>query len=170
MWLVAVQGLVGVSWLQRVWQSRTVREVPGVVGVGYEGLDVEGFVSRLTDLGVRVLADVRLTPISRKRGFSKRALAETLSEAGVEYLHLRELGNPKDNRPGFAGDDVALSRARGRYADLLDVGAADSALDRLAVLAGEWRVAVMCFEADEERCHRHVVLEAVRARLDPVSV
>ncbi|GAA1294360.1 DUF488 domain-containing protein [Saccharothrix xinjiangensis] len=141
-----------------------------MVGVGYEGLDVEGFVSRLSDLGVQVLADVRLTPISRKKGFSKRALAEALSSAGVEYLHLRELGNPKDNRPGFAGDSAALSQARGRYAELLDVEAADGALDRLTVLARQRRVAVMCFEADEERCHRHVVLQAVRARLDLVSV
>ncbi|MFD7655237.1 DUF488 family protein [Actinosynnema sp. NPDC059797] len=141
-----------------------------MVGVGYEGLDVEGFVSRLSDLGVQVLADVRLTPISRKKGFSKRALAEALSSAGVEYLHLRELGNPKDNRPGFAGDGAALSQARGRYAELLDVEAADGALDRLTVLARQRRVAVMCFEADEERCHRHVVLQAIRARLDLVSV
>ncbi|XVV00187.1 DUF488 family protein [Actinosynnema sp. CA-248983] len=147
-----------------------MRSVSGVVGVGYEGLDVEGFVSRLSDLGVQVLADVRLTPISRKKGFSKRALAEAVSAAGVEYLHLRELGNPKDNRPGFAGDGVALSRARGRYAELLDVEAADGALDRLTALARECRVAVMCFEADEERCHRHVVLQAVRARLELVSV
>ena len=147
-----------------------MREVPGVVGVGYEGLDVEGFVSRLADLRVRVLVDVRLTPISRKRGFSKRALAEAVTGAGLEYLHMRELGNPKDNRPGFAGDDAALSRARERYAELLGVRDADGALDQLVALAGERRVAVMCFEADEERCHRHVVLAAVRARLSPVPV
>jgi uncharacterized protein (DUF488 family) len=147
-----------------------VRGASGVVGVGYEGLDVEGFVSRLVDLGAGVLADVRLTPISRKRGFSKRALAEAVSAAGVEYLHLRELGNPKDNRPGFSGDAAALTEARGRYAELLGLEDAGTALDRLAALAGERRVAVMCFEADEERCHRQVVLRAVRARLDLAPV
>lgn len=143
-----------------------MRAAASVVGVGYEGVDVDVFIARLVDLGVGVLADVRMTPLSRKKGFSKRALAEALSEAGVDYLHLRELGNPKTNRPGFAGDGQALAEARGRYADLLDEEAADTALDRLAALAADRRVAVMCFEADEERCHRHVVLEEVRARIE----
>jgi uncharacterized protein (DUF488 family) len=141
-----------------------VGAVLGVTGVGYEGLDVDAFVSKLVELEVDVLADVRLTPISRKRGFSKTALAAAVSEAGVEYLHLRALGNPKDNRPGFAGDAAELSQARGRYAELLTADEAGNALDRLAELAEDHRVAVMCFEADEERCHRHVVLREVRNR------
>jgi uncharacterized protein (DUF488 family) len=136
----------------------------GIIGVGYEGRDLDRFVDDLLGRGVGVLADVRLTPLSRKPGFSKRALAEAVTDAGIDYLHLRELGNPKDNRPGFAGDRTELTAARRRYADLLGDQAGD-ALDRLAVLAQNELVAVMCFEADEHRCHRHVVLAQVRRRL-----
>jgi uncharacterized protein (DUF488 family) len=149
-----------------VWHGRRVEAAAtGIVGIGYEGLDLEQFVARLLENRIDVLVDVRLTPISRKRGFSKTALGEAVSTAGVEYVHLPELGNPKADRPGFAGDAQELSDARGRYTDLLDAEAADAALDRLAALAEHNRVAVMCFEADEERCHRHVVLSEVRRRL-----
>jgi uncharacterized protein (DUF488 family) len=137
----------------------------GIVGTGYEGLDLEQFVARLVEARIDVLADVRLTPISRKRGFSKTALGQAVSAAGIEYLHLRELGNPKANRPGFSGDERELSDARAGYANLLDNEAAEAALDQLAALAKQNRVAVMCFEANEERCHRHVVLSEVRRRL-----
>jgi uncharacterized protein (DUF488 family) len=115
---------------------------------------------------VDVLADVRLTPISRKRGFGKTALGEAVAAVGIEYVHLRELGNPKSNRAGFGGGPEELADARRRYAALLTQDVAQVALDRLAELARRRHVAVLCFEADESRCHRHVVLHEVRRRLE----
>ncbi|MGW0588619.1 DUF488 family protein [Streptosporangium sp. NPDC002607] len=41
---------------------------------------------------------------------------------------------------------------------------AGECLDRIAEAARRQAVAVMCFEADEHRCHRDLVLEAVRER------
>lgn len=137
-----------------------------VLGVGYEGREIMQFVADLTAAGVDVLVDVRLTPVSRKRGFSKRALCEALTMAGIAYRHLPALGNPKPNRAGFAGPATELMAARDRYAALLDTPDAQSALDQLAARGCRERVAVMCFEADEERCHRHVVLAEVYRRLD----
>lgn len=139
----------------------------GVVGVGYEGLRVDEFVENLRAAGVDVVVDVRLTPVSRKRGFSKRSLAEHLQDAGIRYEHLRALGNPKDNRAGFGGDAGALSAALARYEDLLADPEAASALDQLTRLATRSQVAVLCFEASDERCHRQVVLARVRERLTP---
>ncbi|HEX8508590.1 MAG TPA: DUF488 domain-containing protein [Propionibacteriaceae bacterium] len=69
-----------------------------LISVGYEGRDVEGLVASLTQQRVAVLVDVRLTPLSRKPGLSKKRLASTLAEHGIDYLHLPALGNPKDNR------------------------------------------------------------------------
>jgi uncharacterized protein (DUF488 family) len=134
------------------------------VSIGYEGQDVDQFVSGLVASGVEIVVDVRLTPISRKRGFSKTALAAHLAARGIGYLHVRALGNPKSNRAGFAGDTTTLLAARARYAELLSEPDATVALDDLAVLAGERRIAVMCFEADQHRCHRHVVLAELCAR------
>jgi uncharacterized protein (DUF488 family) len=137
----------------------------GVVGAGYEGRQAEQFVRDLTAAGVDVVVDVRLTPVSRKPGFSKRSLAERLSAAGIGYEHLPALGNPKDNRAGFAGDAAELHAARARYSALLSGPDAEDALARVATLASAGTVALLCFEADEHRCHRHLVLTRVEELL-----
>jgi uncharacterized protein (DUF488 family) len=136
-----------------------------VVGVGYEGQQAEQFVDELRAAGVDIVVDVRLTPISRKRGFSKRLLAEHLESAGIRYEHLRALGNPKDNRAGFAGDADELDAALARYTALLTDAGAVAALGRVTELAASNRVALLCFEASDHRCHRQVVLSHVDEQL-----
>ncbi|MGX7829813.1 DUF488 domain-containing protein [Actinokineospora sp. 24-640] len=131
----------------------------GRIGVGYEGRNLEGFVADLVAAGVGVLADVRHMPLSRKRGFSKTALSTALEDAGIGYVHLRALGNPKANRAGFGGNPAELDRARANYRSLLAEPMAKDAVAELVELARGGLVAVMCFEADERRCHRDVVLQ-----------
>ncbi|TVT36400.1 DUF488 domain-containing protein [Amycolatopsis rhizosphaerae] len=143
----------------------TVSSCHAPFGVGYEGLDLDGFVASLIDADADVLVDVRLTPISRKRGFSKRALGEAIEAAGMTYLHLPSLGNPKVNRQGFGGSNVELNHARAVYARLIsEKPESQAALAELAEVARYQRVAVMCFEADQNRCHRHVVLAELQRR------
>ncbi|MFB9676098.1 DUF488 domain-containing protein [Streptosporangium vulgare] len=135
-----------------------------LTGIGYEGCDLHGFIQRLHRENVTLLVDVRLNPISRKRGFSKTALANALAGAGVAYEHMRELGNPKWNRAGFGGSPAELGAARGVYAGQLMDADARECLNRIAEAAQRQTVAIMCFEADQDRCHRDLVLEAVRER------
>ncbi|MGI5146911.1 DUF488 family protein [Plantactinospora sp. CA-294935] len=136
----------------------------GLVGVGYEGRDIGDFVADLVTMGVSRLVDVRLTPISRKRGFSKSALGQALGDAGIAYEHRRELGNPKDNRPGFTGSPETLAQARAIYAGLLARPEAVDALDALAAASQRELVALLCFEADQRQCHRDLVLQAAHER------
>lgn len=141
---------------------RQAKPTPGLWSAGYEGRDIDSFVSSLLDCDIQVVADVRLTPISRKPGFSKKRLGQALAEAGIEYTHLRALGNPKENRAPFWDGRVGVGRAR--FRGVLRSDEAQSDLDRLAEHAARSRVAVLCFEKDEERCHRKVVLDTVRER------
>ncbi|MEV6589859.1 DUF488 family protein, N3 subclade [Streptomyces acidicola] len=138
------------------------KAAPGLWSAGYEGRDIDSFVSSLLDNRIDVVADVRLTPISRKKGFSKTRLGQALAEAGIEYTHLRGLGNPKDNRAPFWEGRLDVGRAR--FRGVLRSEEAQTDLERLAEHARQSRVAVLCFEKDESRCHRQVVLETVRKR------
>lgn len=156
----AVAEALGVS-LDDLFQAAQV--TPGLWSAGYEGRDIDSFVAALVDSRVSVVADVRLTPISRKKGFSKTRLKEALAEAGIEYTHLRGLGNPKENREPFWDGRVEVGRAR--FRSLLRSDEAQADLDRLAEHAQASRVAVLCFEKDESRCHRQVVLETIRSRI-----
>jgi uncharacterized protein (DUF488 family) len=135
-----------------------------MIGIGYEGCDLAEFVERLRRNSVTLLIDVRLNPISRKRGFSKTALRGALADAGIAYEHMRSLGNPKWNRPGFGGSPAELETARGVYVEQLSDSGAHECLERIAEAARQQTVAIMCFEADERRCHRDLVLEAIRDR------
>lgn len=136
-----------------------------MIGIGYEGLDIEGMIGRLREEGIDVLVDVRYTPLSRKPGFSKRALSQALEAAGIRYVHDRRLGNPKDNRAAYAdAASHAGTAARERYRALLSEGDGAEGVRDLAELADRHNVAVLCFEADDIHCHREQVIAAVQAQ------
>ncbi|WP_448759848.1 DUF488 domain-containing protein [Actinomyces oricola] len=61
---------------------------------------------RTDGVGASRLVDVRLNPVSRVRGFSKNRLRERLEASGLVYEHRPELGNPKNNRAGYAARDT----------------------------------------------------------------
>ncbi|MGX7704063.1 DUF488 domain-containing protein [Methylobacterium sp. Gmos1] len=131
--------------------------------IGYEGADTERFAAALRDAGVMTLADVRAVAASRKRGFSKSALAAGLADAGIGYAHLRSLGTPKAGREAARAHDAALMRRI--YCDeVLDTAAGEAALDELAALAADGPTCLLCFERDPERCHRRVLSERLAGR------
>jgi len=66
--------------------------------IGYEGLNQKQFLKHLAWYKVDVVADIRKLPTSRKKGFSKTVLNETLRAKRIDYLNFRELGAPKEIR------------------------------------------------------------------------
>jgi len=158
--VAAVARVLGVS-LDELSTDASAAGTSGIVSAGYEGRSIEGFVQALTDSGVQTVADVRLNAISRKKGFSKTRLTAALAEAGIDYRHLSALGNPKDNRPPFWEGRPAEGQAAFRR--LLADDPAPGALEELFTLAARQSVAVLCFEQDEERCHRKVICDIARA-------
>lgn len=136
----------------------TVGVAAPVLGFGYEGLTQAELVERVVAAGVTVLVDVRLNPISRKRGLSKTALCAALNAAAVRYVHLRGLGNPKWNRAGFATLDPA---PRATYREMLTSGDGQRDLDALRGLCAQETVGLLCFEASAKHCHRDVLLGAL---------
>jgi len=127
--------------------------VPEVFTVGYEGRDLDELVGLLHHHGIRVLVDVRLNAISRRRGFSKSVLAETLADAGIAYVHERGLGNPKDNRADYR---VGKTSAHRRYARHLKVHGAD-AFARVTDLVKSTPTALLCVEREPNCCHRTAI-------------
>jgi len=130
-----------------------------LLSVGYEQRDLDEFVALLLDNDVHTLVDVRLNPISRKKGFSKTALSSALAAAGIDYRHERELGNPKANREPFR---QGLKSAQTRYRHHLANGASD-ALGEVVALATTRRVALLCYEREHEACHRSCITAAAQS-------
>jgi uncharacterized protein (DUF488 family) len=125
--------------------------------IGYEGLEIDAFVSRLRNAGVQTIVDVRGLPLSRKAGFSKRSFAARLEAAGIAYLHKHTLGCPKEVRDRYRKDSDWARYTRGFLAHLAKQ---ESCVRELATLADFTSVCLVCFEADFSMCHRTYVARA----------
>lgn len=127
--------------------------------IGYEGASLEGFLDALQGAGVARLVDVRAVPGSRRREFCKGALRAALAARGIDYVHLRGLGNPKPGRDAAKAGRLAEYRAI--YAAHLASAEAAADLERLGALAADGRACLMCLERDPAHCHRLMVVEVL---------
>ena len=135
---------------------------PPLYTVGYEGADVGGVIAALRRAGVTTLLDVRDAPISRKPGFSKKALREALEAAGIRYVHLRWLGNPRTGREASRSGDIPAFRRI--YLARLATPEADAQLDEADCIATAGPACLLCFERDPARCHRTILAARLRER------
>jgi uncharacterized protein (DUF488 family) len=107
---------------------------------------------------------VRRYPSSRRLPwFNEGALAATLDEVGIEYMHLPELGGRRRPLPGSPNGGWRVGQFQG-YADHMASAEFATGLERLLGLARERRTAVMCAEAPWWRCHRRLLSDALLAR------
>lgn len=138
-----------------------VREqiVQTIFTIGYEGTDIDRFVATLVDVGIELLADVRAVTVSRKKGFSKNGLRARLEAEGIQYVHLRGLGDPKPGRE--AARAGRYDEFRSIYTRYLATAEAHNDLEALSALTREQTTCLMCFERDPKVCHRSIVALAI---------
>lgn len=129
--------------------------------IGYEGATLVDFISTLEAAGVERVVDVREVAQSRRPGFSKSALRTALADAGIDYHHIRQLGDPKHGREAARAGNFDLFRTI--FAAHIDLPASQDALQDAISLATEKRSVLMCFERDPRHCHRTIVAERMAA-------
>lgn len=133
--------------------------MPTIWTIGYEQATQASVIDALKDAGVEVLADIRYLPLSRRPGFSKSSLRAAVEEAAIAYRHLKPLGTPADGRAAArSGNHAELARI---YAGQLELPEALAAMAELRDLAGEKRVALLCYERNAAECHRRLLIEAL---------
>jgi Protein of unknown function, DUF488 len=144
--------------------TRTLRAVKPPISnhlytLGYEGLDIETFVTRVKAVGVKTVVDVRELPLSRKKGFSKSSFRDALAAAGVAYFHVPALGCPRPIRDRFKTDSdwAAYTRAFLAY-----ISTQETTVQELVKLSKATTACLVCFEADYTICHRTYVARAAR--------
>jgi uncharacterized protein (DUF488 family) len=126
-----------------------------VYTIGYESTDIDRFVTTLKTAGIERVADVRTVALSRKRGFSKKALAARLEAEEIQYLH--------DPRPGReAARAGRYQEFRDIYEAHLDSADAQASLRKLLTTVREATTCLLCFERDPENCHRSIIAEQLK--------
>jgi uncharacterized protein (DUF488 family) len=137
---------------------------PILATIGYESQTQDAVIASLKAAGVEVLIDVRAVAASRRAGFSKTLLAASLAAAGIEYVHLRQLGTPKPGREAARKGRIAEMTAI--FEDHLTEPAAQLELARATEIAKDRKAALLCYEADHRGCHRKIVAERICEALD----
>ncbi|EOA02946.1 hypothetical protein HFRIS_020080 [Herbaspirillum frisingense GSF30] len=131
-----------------------------VFTIGYEGLNIDEFLMLLRKHDIETLVDIRELPLSRKPGFSKKALAGAVNSQGLDYLHMVQLGCPRNVRDQYRADGSWK-----RYTDgfMKYLKTQDEAIAELSDLVNSSNCALLCYEADHNFCHRSMVANAVQA-------
>jgi len=128
--------------------------------IGYESATQAEVIGKLKAAAVEVVIDVRAVASSRRAGFSKTLLAASLAEAGIDYVHFRDLGTPKPGRD--AAHKGHIAEMHEIYEAHLAEPAAQLQLAQATEIATERKAALLCYEADAAGCHRRIVADRIR--------
>jgi len=130
--------------------------------IGYQGKDIDSFVNVLKLNNIQELLDVRDIPISRKKGFSKRWLSEILRNNGIEYIHVKELGDPKELRSKIQSKEISWEEFRQKFLRFLEqrIGI----IQNIVNMNHTKNICLMCFEANYKQCHRSLIAEVIEER------
>lgn len=138
---------------------------PALMTIGYEAVPAEAVLARLEGAGTELLVDVRAVASSRRPGLSKNLLAAGLSDRGIDYLHLRGLGTPKEGRlAARSGDMKTLERVYDAH--FHTAGAQAEYAELKSLIAAGRRICLLCYERDPHHCHRTFIAEAVKEDMD----
>lgn len=118
----------------------------------------------LKSFDLQTLVDVRSFPGSRRHPqFNKDRLRQSLTEAGIAYMHMPELGGRRRAKPDSLNMTWRNETFRG-YADYMETEEFREGIQRLLEFAGAHRTAVMCAEAVWWRCHRSLISDYLKVK------
>lgn len=146
--------------LQKVQQQIRTYSETMLFTIGYEGITLETYINKLIINDIKILCDVRKNAFSQKYGFSKNQLKTACEGVGIQYVHTPNLGIVSDKRQAL---NTQLDY------DLLFEDYKKTVLQQntkdinylFDLLQQQKRIALTCFEANINQCHRKHVAEAI---------
>lgn len=128
--------------------------------IGHGRRPSEELVDALREARVRTLVDVRRYPFSRRSPqFNQPALAASIEDAGLAYVHAVELGGLREQVPG-----EELFPCLGQFASYAAHMRTPEWQERLGAALGHPDPCFMCAETPWLRCHRRFIAELLVAR------
>jgi len=150
------------------WERPFGASTTSIWTVGHSTRSFEAFLTLLTEQRIASLVDVRHYPGSRRVTWAtKENLAIALSERGIAYEHIVDLGGYRKPVGGTMNQGWHNAGFRG-YADHMGSPEFVMALDRLVEMAKGTRTAIMCAEAVPWKCHRSLLSDSLLVRGVPV--
>jgi uncharacterized protein (DUF488 family) len=128
--------------------------------IGYEGISLEEYLNRLLRNNIKVLVDVRNNPLSMKYGFSKSQLRKYCTSLGIEYIHIPEVGIKSEQRQALDTQDD-YDRLFEIYRTVNIPASINAQHQIVTLLKQHKRIALTCFEANINQCHRKHLANAI---------
>jgi len=146
-------------------QSKEPNVISRISTIGHSTKRIEDFIPALRANGIKLLADVRSLPGSKRYPqFNKETLGDSLGKAGIHYEHFPELGGLRKPKKDSRNTAWRNQSFRG-YADHMETEEFQKGIQRLIGLAEEiGPTAIMCAEAVWWRCHRALISDYLKAR------
>jgi uncharacterized protein (DUF488 family) len=136
-----------------IWNDTRSPEDADFFTIGYTGRKTNELIAALRNYNIRTLIDIRYNPVSMYRPeLTKCNFARLLSEHGIAYAHVRQLGVPRDIRAKAietGSRDVIWDWYDGVVATFLGGNL------HFFLNGFEHPAALMCTEIDPRECHRH---------------
>lgn len=133
--------------------------------IGHSTRTIDIFVSLLEENRIKLVADVRSLPGSKRYPqFNREMLARLLTKHGIRYEHFPELGGRRKAKKD--SHNTAWRNASFRaYADHMETEEFGAGVERLLDLANTLGpTAIMCAEAVWWRCHRALISDYLKTR------
>src|SRR5207244_4425357 len=116
-------------------ESKRTKMISRIWTIGHSTRKIDIFLSLLQENGIKLVADVRMYPGSKRYPqFGRDALAKSLSEAGIHYEHFPEFGGRRKAKPDSRNTAWRNEMFRG-YADYMETEDFRNGVARLVDLA-----------------------------------
>jgi len=144
--------------------SQLAEKLSRIWTIGHSTREIDDFISLLDANGIKLVADVRMFPGSRRYPqFGRDALAKSLRQHGIGYEHFPELGGRRKAQPDSKNTAWRNESFRG-YADYMETEDFRKGIERLVESAKQiGPAAIMCAEAVWWRCHRSLISDYLKA-------
>ena len=126
--------------------------------IGHSTRTLNELLEVLRAHALRTLVDIRSLPMSRRLPhFNRESLEQTLPEAGIRYVWMKELGGRRKKIRDDSPHIALRSPSFRNYADYMLTLEFRVAIASLIELAEQSPAAYMCAERVYFRCHRMMV-------------
>lgn len=140
-------------------EQKPKKAEPGFFTIGYEGKDIDQFLNALVSNNIDLLIDIRRNPFSMNFIYIKNALMKKLKDVGIDYLHIPELGIESEERKNL-NTKADYEELFAKYRQNLPIK--EVYTNRIIELGTTKRIALLCFEADCNFCHRGEVAKVIK--------
>jgi uncharacterized protein (DUF488 family) len=128
--------------------------------IGFAKKSAREFFTKLKEVGVKTVIDIRLNNMSQLAGFTKEQdLPYFLQEiAGIKYIHKSELAPTKDILDAYRKKEIDWSEYEKQFHRLL----LERRIENVITPQVADKACFLCSEPKAEKCHRRLVAEYLR--------